>query len=410
MKPGSLIAILVLAGLCIAGAFLIFGGGNPQVTTPAPTPPSKLDIVPAKTAAKSDDCPPLPKEGAPTSKIVFDEQVFSFGVMESFQQKSHVFTVRNEGQADLLIKQGHVSCKCTISKAAEEPIPPGKSAEITLTWKPIQRGEDWSQTAEICTNDPKNRKVTFTIKGDVVERLSLIPTEAWQLGEVVENKLAHVYGRIYSMSLDKFQILEVSSPDTKLLKTSWQPMTPEELKTYKAKSGYLVRVEALAGQPAGTFTYSVDIRTDVPEEREDGTSGPPVTKKIQISGMRDAPFKFMPDDGWYEEKQVLALEEVPTLKATRRTVQMFVRDCPPEGLKILEQKCLRCEKKPITLSIEPDTKYEGKARRYFVHLDFTAGPDLNPRVDTGHVGCRIRMKTNHPEAKDFELKVFYLPL
>ena len=424
MKTGTLIGIVLLAAATVAGGVWMFRSQTPEVISP--TPASKVDAKDDKTASKSPtegkaaeksgedgQCPPLPEPGQPTPQIVAAETEFLFGSMEALQEKSHAFVVRNTGKADLLIKQGRPpTCKCTLSKMAEKPIPPGGSAEVVLTWKPITRQKDWNQSAEICTNDPQRRRITFVIKGDVVERVSLVPGEMWQLGEVVEGTPSVIHGRIYSMTLDKFEIKKIVFPNTKLLKGTWTPLPEAELKQYNAKTGYLIRMETQPGLPAGSFTFDAELQTDIPEDLVGGGNGPPLTMKVKVGGTRSGPLVFGPGSGstgatFRPDHQVVAMGRIEAIKGKRGTLSMFVRNCPPEGLKILEQKCEECPSKPLKVTLEEDKSFKEKARRYLLHIDYPKGADKNPRDESGNTGCRVRLKTNHPEAKDFDLMIYY---
>src|SRR5688572_22921904 len=69
-----------------------------------------------------------------TPQAVTDETEFDFGVMDPLTMGSHVFVIRNAGDAPLRLQAGPTSCKCTLSNVAQNEIPPGGSGEVRLEW------------------------------------------------------------------------------------------------------------------------------------------------------------------------------------------------------------------------------------------------------------------------------------
>src|SRR5262245_45002377 len=88
----------------------------PQETTPPPT--------------KANDVMPPLSETGPYPKTVVDRTEFDFGRMEVGDAQSHEFTIRNEGEAPLILKKGPTTCLCTISDIPNNRVDPGKSATV----------------------------------------------------------------------------------------------------------------------------------------------------------------------------------------------------------------------------------------------------------------------------------------
>src|SRR3990172_2361335 len=79
--------------------------------------------------------PPISPAG-PYPKVVTGERVFEFGTMAKNEMRKHKFTLRNEGQAKLLLSKGPTNCRCTITELAQREIAPGSSTEVELSWTP----------------------------------------------------------------------------------------------------------------------------------------------------------------------------------------------------------------------------------------------------------------------------------
>ncbi len=103
----------------------------------------------------------------PYPKAVVDAD-FNFGRMEVGEEREHVFTIRNEGEAPLLFKNDGTTCQCTVSdmeKGETRELAPGESFDIKLTWKPIVHVEMFSKGANFATNDPDHKKIFLQLMG-----------------------------------------------------------------------------------------------------------------------------------------------------------------------------------------------------------------------------------------------------
>ena len=100
---------------------------------------------------------------------VVGESVHDFGtIYEADGPVSHTFKIKNEGTAPLVITNATASCGCTKPEYTKEPIAPGKTGEIKVTYNP-------SGNAPIIKNVTiySNGKVgssILTIKGTVVSK------------------------------------------------------------------------------------------------------------------------------------------------------------------------------------------------------------------------------------------------
>jgi hypothetical protein len=107
-------------------------------------------------------------EGAPVATL--PESVYDFGLVEEETGfASHVFQVKNTGNAPLLITHVQSSCGCTEPQWTKEPIAPGQTGNVEITFDPVNRPGPFRKNVTIFTNDKKSR-LRVTIKGDVVPR------------------------------------------------------------------------------------------------------------------------------------------------------------------------------------------------------------------------------------------------
>lgn len=64
--------------------------------------------------------------------ITFEETAFDFGDIHQGEKVEHVFAFENSGTAPLIITHVQTTCGCTAPEWPQEPIMPGKKAEIKV--------------------------------------------------------------------------------------------------------------------------------------------------------------------------------------------------------------------------------------------------------------------------------------
>lgn len=82
-------------------------------------------------------------------KFKFNEESWDFGTITEGEQVSHTFKFTNAGNADLVISSASASCGCTVPKHSKEPIPPGKTGEIAVTFNSAGKGSGVPITKDV---------------------------------------------------------------------------------------------------------------------------------------------------------------------------------------------------------------------------------------------------------------------
>lgn len=110
---------------------------------------------------------PHAQQGA---KISSDELTYNFGtIAEADGLASHVFTVKNIGDAPLVITRVTASCGCTRPEWPKEPIAPGQTGEVKVTYNPKNRPGPFYKTVSIYSNGKKG-SYNLAIKGSVTAK------------------------------------------------------------------------------------------------------------------------------------------------------------------------------------------------------------------------------------------------
>ena len=103
--------------------------------------------------------------------------LYEFGKMSQFRKSSHVWEVKNVGNADLEMWMESSTCSCTIAKLATPPdapakthvrVKPNETTPIELEWDTKQFQNEYSKGATIGTNDPARPEIRTQRQGSGV--------------------------------------------------------------------------------------------------------------------------------------------------------------------------------------------------------------------------------------------------
>ncbi len=104
---------------------------------------------------------------APTStaEITFTKDLHDFGTINKGDNGTYEFTFKNTGKEPLIIANAQGSCGCTVPLWPKEPIAPGASSNIKVTYDTKRVGA-FTKTVTITSNAQSANKI-ITIKGVV---------------------------------------------------------------------------------------------------------------------------------------------------------------------------------------------------------------------------------------------------
>ena len=119
------------------------------------------------------------------AQIHADELVYNFGtIAEAAGLASHTFVITNKGDAPLVITRVTASCGCTRPEWTKEPIAPGKTGDIKITYNPKGRPGPFYKTVSIYSNGKKG-SYSLAIKGTVTPKpLQPVITYPYSIGEL----------------------------------------------------------------------------------------------------------------------------------------------------------------------------------------------------------------------------------
>ncbi len=119
-----------------------------------------------------NDAPPGPKP-----KAVVLNPLYDFGSALEGKMIDHTFTLKNEGQGELLIRGTKTSCGCTVASPKQTHLAPGDETTIDVGFDThFQKGHQ-VRTILAYTNDPANSTVSMTMQGNVKQQVTSSPPQ-----------------------------------------------------------------------------------------------------------------------------------------------------------------------------------------------------------------------------------------
>lgn len=113
----------------------------------------------------------------PIAEILFEELEYDFGTITSGEKVKRTYTFTNTGEVPLVLTNAKGSCGCTVPSWPAEPILPGETGTIEVTFDSKNKSGRQSKRVTITANT--NPAQTFlTIKGDLVKSEEVIEKEA----------------------------------------------------------------------------------------------------------------------------------------------------------------------------------------------------------------------------------------
>ncbi|HMV86977.1 MAG TPA: DUF1573 domain-containing protein [Blastocatellia bacterium] len=105
-------------------------------------------------------------EGKGAPKLVIDNTKFEFGKVKEGEEISHVFKIKNEGTAELVIVNVSPACGCTAGDFTKT-LAPGAEGIIKLSVKTAGMNGWTERYADVISNDKTQPNLKLWVKMDV---------------------------------------------------------------------------------------------------------------------------------------------------------------------------------------------------------------------------------------------------
>ena len=151
----------VMLALCLAAGVATVNAQQ-KVATAVPTP------APQAAAAKPVD------KNAPMFK--FTEETHDFGNLKEGDAAVYEFKFKNTGKEPLIITNASASCGCTVPEWPKDPILPGKTSAVKVSFNTAGKNGPFNKTVYIQSNAKSDKdRYEIYIKGSVTPKPAVAP-------------------------------------------------------------------------------------------------------------------------------------------------------------------------------------------------------------------------------------------
>lgn len=158
----TLLAIVaIFAVSCQTGNSDVRDAARADVETQAVQPAQQVNPVQSPTQPAAAAAPT-----GPTTVMAFAETTFDFGTVDEGEVVSHTYTFTNAGDEPLVLSNAKGSCGCTVPNWPREPIAPGQTADVTVTFNSKNKKGKRNQKVTITANTNPPQSFIY-LTGDV---------------------------------------------------------------------------------------------------------------------------------------------------------------------------------------------------------------------------------------------------
>lgn len=101
-----------------------------------------------------------------STRVTFTEREFVFDTINEGDKVEHEFTFTNTGDKNLIIANAFGSCGCTVPEYPKEPIAPGKSGKVKVTFNSAGKEGAQNKTVTMVMNTAERNEIVY-MKGFV---------------------------------------------------------------------------------------------------------------------------------------------------------------------------------------------------------------------------------------------------
>lgn len=322
-------------------------------------------------------------EKGPHSKAeVEGDLIYKFDTKSQHEQFDHSWTIKNTGEADLLLHLQSTTCMCTVAEFPEQSssdsitVKPGGKTTLHLSFKTEQTEGHYSKAATIGTNDPKRPTITVGTDGTVYPAIMVKPEgKALVFSSIANDVESTDKAALFSPDKPDMKITKITSSRPDMVVAELMPLSATDRLMLKTKAGWKVSVHIRPGMPLGRFHESVVLKTDHPKQSE---------VRLEVVGKVDGPINTRPD--------TLSMTSVSGKQGGTGDVLLTVRGKRETTFKVL--------KAPSKVKV--DVGPMDPAKRPGVYkVTLTVPPGTAP----GQIEDEIILATDHPQAATLKIPV-----
>jgi copper(I)-binding protein len=197
---------------------------------------------------------------AAAPEIVIDQPSYDFGTIPQGKKVEHVFTLRNAGDAPLIINNVRPSCGCTAASVTTSVIPPGKTGGIKSSFDSSNFTGTVHKTIAVDTNASRSPVTTLNLKGTVFEELQVNPRQL-NMGMVKINETTRFAVILTNKGTKPVRLTSVKAP-------SAQMTADADKKNLNPGESARISVAVTPGKNDRFLSGNLLIHTDYPGKAE----------------------------------------------------------------------------------------------------------------------------------------------
>ncbi|NDH93456.1 MAG: DUF1573 domain-containing protein [Planctomycetia bacterium] len=359
--------------------------------------------TPLRTAATA--AAGLAAEG-PQPQLETDATVHEFGRVAVGGSGSHEFTIRNTGDAPLVLTKGATSCTCTVSDfsgpgsgdGSSRTVPPGSSTTVRIEWKGKGGGGPFRQRATILTNDPKRPEVAFSIEGQVVPLWRAEPSVIALTG-LSASSPTETTAALFTFGARAAELIDcrvVADKLTDLVTVSAEPLPPDTVERETgATGGFGLTLQFATGLPLGKLRGDVEtiIRLD----------GEELTITIPLEGTVTGDFTVV-GQAWDKRAKAVRLGTVSRREGLVTKLFVMAKGPGREQVRPAVKEVI-----PAGLEVEvapPQPIGDGGLIRIGLTLSISSGSaTANNLCTEAATAGKIVLETGHPDTPELTIPV-----
>ncbi len=153
------------------------------------------------------------------ANLVFESMEHDYGkIKEDAGLANYNFNFKNTASVPLVISAVSASCGCTTPEWPKEPILPGKSGFIKVSYNPLNRPGSFNKTITVVANIP-NGSIVLMIKGEVMPKsLTIAEQYPIDLGKLrmLNNNLSFVRIKNNEVKFDSLKFINTTDSTVKI--------------------------------------------------------------------------------------------------------------------------------------------------------------------------------------------------
>ncbi len=130
-----------------------------------------ISVSACNTNIKNDattDTSAVATDSTMAAAFKFEKEVYEFGKIKQGESVSYSFKFVNTGKSPLIIKEASATCGCTVPEFPKEPIAPGASSEVKVTFNSAGKEGLQDKVVTLVANTiPQNTEVHLI--GEVIK-------------------------------------------------------------------------------------------------------------------------------------------------------------------------------------------------------------------------------------------------